>query len=242
MTQTSFDPFPAADLETNRSGRPADDQRGRLRIDARAIRKNEFVGAAVCVVLAALLLTATGPAPNESIRPIAGVGFALLAIFFLFRATATGYLLTQDLRGGALRPWKGSHPTRLRPLQRPQWPRSGCAWPGNRRRPGSRRGERDRRAAGRSRTARPCRPPCQQRRRDHDPTGAQAILRPEGQALPGGRGPGVRSRHLRPGSSAERDGGRSTANCTSPSRAPCRASSAMLGTGRRPSAAAAGQG
>jgi hypothetical protein len=47
---------------------------------------------------------------------------------------------------------------------------------------------------------------------------------------------------LRPGSRTERDGGRSTANCTSPGRAPCRASSAMLGTGRRPSAAAAGQG
>lgn len=108
MTQSSFDPFPAADLETNRAGRLGDDQRKGFGNLDRAIRKNDFTLAIVFAVLAALLLTATGPAPNSWARPIAGGGFAVVAVFLLFRAATLGDSLIQDLRSGRVEPVEGA--------------------------------------------------------------------------------------------------------------------------------------
>ena len=79
MTQ-SFDPFPVADLETTRAGRLSDEQRRRYQGAAGAFLKNEMFGAVACVVIAAILATSTGPAPNAWLRPFAAAGFIAMAV------------------------------------------------------------------------------------------------------------------------------------------------------------------
>ena len=102
MTQNSFGPLSAADLEANKAGRLTDSQRKLYRSQARAFRKNELVGAVMAAVVAALLLTSTGPAPNAWLRPVAGAGLIVLAVFLLLRATVLGDSLTWDLRSGSV--------------------------------------------------------------------------------------------------------------------------------------------
>jgi len=100
MSQTTKNPFPAADLETNKAGRLTDDQRQRYRSLERGLRKNEFVGALMCAALAAVFLTATGPAPNSQYRPLVGAAFAAAAVVLLIVATVWSDSLTRDLRAG----------------------------------------------------------------------------------------------------------------------------------------------
>jgi len=99
MTQ-SFDPFPVADLETNRAGRLSDEQRRRYQGAAGAFLKNEMFGAVACVVIAAILATSTGPAPNAWLRPFAAAGFIAIGILFLLRALTKGDSLAADVRAG----------------------------------------------------------------------------------------------------------------------------------------------
>jgi hypothetical protein len=97
MIASNVDPFPAADLETNRSGRLTDAQRQRFQGLAREGRKDEFIGAAFCAALAVLLLAPVGPAPNAWARPLAGTGLMVVALL-LFRVGSKGDSLTQDMR------------------------------------------------------------------------------------------------------------------------------------------------
>lgn len=99
MIASTGDPFPAADLDTNRSGRLSDAQRKKYKGLARAGRNDEFFAAIFCGVMGVLLLAPVGPSPNAWVRPVAAAGFILVA-FLLFRTAATGDSLTQDMRSG----------------------------------------------------------------------------------------------------------------------------------------------
>jgi hypothetical protein len=99
MIASTGDPFPAADLDTNRSGRLSDAQRKKYKGLARAGRKDEFFAAIFCGAMGVLLLAPVGPSPNVWVRPVAAAGFILVA-FLLFRTAATGDSLTRDMRSG----------------------------------------------------------------------------------------------------------------------------------------------
>jgi hypothetical protein len=100
MAQTRIDPFPAAALPDNKAGRLTDDQRrgfGRLE---RGMRKDRIVFAGICAVLAVLILTASGPAPNAWLRPFAGAGFGAVAVILFISGTVYSDSLSRDLGGG----------------------------------------------------------------------------------------------------------------------------------------------
>jgi hypothetical protein len=107
MIASNVDPFPAADLETNRSGRLSDAQRKRLRGLARAGRKDEFLLAVVCAGLAVFLLVAPLTSPNVWFRPVAAAGLIVVALLIL-RAAVTGDSLTKDLRSGRVETVEGA--------------------------------------------------------------------------------------------------------------------------------------
>lgn len=100
MIVTNPDPYPAADLETNRGGRLSDAQRGRLKGLARAGRKDELLLAVVCAGVAAFLFSGFGPTTtNGLVRPLAGAGFVVVGLLLL-RTAVSGDALTKDLRSG----------------------------------------------------------------------------------------------------------------------------------------------
>jgi hypothetical protein len=107
MTQ-SFDPFPVADLETNRAGRLSDEQRQRYRGAAGAFLKNEMFVAIGFFVIAAILATATGPAPNAWLRPFAAAAFVAIGILLLLRAVTKGDSLAADVRAGRVETVEGA--------------------------------------------------------------------------------------------------------------------------------------
>ncbi len=87
-------------LETNRTGRLTDVQRQQLTAVDRGFRKGMIGFAGMCALIGVILLTATGPAPNAWLRPIAGVGLLVLAGALVFYYLPGGDRLTQDLRRG----------------------------------------------------------------------------------------------------------------------------------------------
>ena len=99
MIESNVDPFPAADLETNRSGRLTDAQRKRLRGLARAGRKDEFIGAMFCGGVAVVLLAGVGPSLAGLVRPLLGAAFVAVALLLL-RTAVSGDSMTRDLRSG----------------------------------------------------------------------------------------------------------------------------------------------
>jgi hypothetical protein len=107
MIATSADPFPAADLDTNRSGRLSDSQRSRLKGLARAGRKDELLLAVVCVGVAAFLFSGFGPTSSGLVRPLVGVGFVGVALLLL-RTAVSGDALTKDLRSGRVEKVEGA--------------------------------------------------------------------------------------------------------------------------------------
>jgi hypothetical protein len=107
MTQ-GFDPLSAGDLETNRGGRLTDRQRKVYKAKERSFRWNELVGGVMSGVLGAILLTATGPAPNAQYRPLAGAAFAVVGAFFVVRGLFLGDSLSSDLRSGSVETVEGA--------------------------------------------------------------------------------------------------------------------------------------
>jgi len=107
MIASKVDPFPAADLEANRSGRLTDAQRTRLGRAARAGRKDEFIGALFCLGVGVVLLAAPGLSLNILIREGAGAAFLLVAVLLL-RQAADGDSLTKDLRSGRVERLEGA--------------------------------------------------------------------------------------------------------------------------------------
>jgi hypothetical protein len=88
MTQTTQTPeaFSAADIEANRAGRLADDQRRYLRSGARSFSRSMLTGAVLAGAIGVLLATAIGPAKNASERPLAAAAFFVGAVVCLLLA------------------------------------------------------------------------------------------------------------------------------------------------------------
>jgi hypothetical protein len=108
MTQSGSDSLSPADLDANKGGRLSDSQRKGFSNLDRSVRKDQFVFAAIFLVLAGVLFTATGPAPNAWARPIASAVFAAVAVVFLLRAMTLGDSLLQDLRSGRVETIEGA--------------------------------------------------------------------------------------------------------------------------------------
>ena len=108
MAQTKFDPFPAADLESNRAGRLTPDQRqgyGRLE---RGIRKDRVMFGIILGVISALILSSNGPTSNALERPGFGAAFAAAAVFLILYGLFITDSLTRDLRAGAVKSIEGA--------------------------------------------------------------------------------------------------------------------------------------
>jgi hypothetical protein len=108
MTQISFDPFPAADLESNRAGRLTPDQRKGFGALERGIRKDRVVFGLILAVIAALVLTSNGRTGNALERPAFGAAFGAGAVFFLLYGLFITDSLTRDLRSGAVQSAEGA--------------------------------------------------------------------------------------------------------------------------------------
>ena len=107
MIASNVDPFPAADLDTNRGGGLTDPQRERLRGLASAGRKDELVGAVFCGGFGGVLLAAPGLSLNPLIRLAAG-GLLLAVAVILLREAVGGDSLTKDLRSGRVERIEGA--------------------------------------------------------------------------------------------------------------------------------------
>lgn len=107
MIVSNPDPFPASDLEANKSGRLTDAQRKRLKGLARAGRHDEFLLAVVCGGVAAFLFSGVGPSISGLVRPLAGAGFVLVALLLL-RTAISGDSFTKDVRSGLVEKVEGA--------------------------------------------------------------------------------------------------------------------------------------
>jgi hypothetical protein len=107
MIASNVDPFPAADLDTNRSGRLSDSQRSRLKGLARAGRKDEFIGAVFCAGLGVVLLAAPGLSLSVWVR-FGGAAILLVVAVILLRTAIGGDSLTKDLRSGRVERVEGA--------------------------------------------------------------------------------------------------------------------------------------
>lgn len=97
-TSASVQPFPLDALETNRSGRLSDAQRQSYSKGARLGRKNEFTGSFVFIAMGLLILFGVDSSKPAYLHYGFPVLMFLAAGFFVFRSTAAGDPLTQDLR------------------------------------------------------------------------------------------------------------------------------------------------
>ena len=76
MAQTTFEPFPAADLDSNRAGRLTRDQRGAYRDLERGVRKERVMLALILTVISALVFVSNGKVDPPWERQAFGAGFA----------------------------------------------------------------------------------------------------------------------------------------------------------------------
>jgi hypothetical protein len=109
MTQSGSTVLNADALETNRAGKLTDAQRKGFRGLDRAIRKNELSLAVICAIIGALLLTSNGgPASEQWLHPVGGIGFGVVAVVLLVRALFLGDSLSSDLRSGHVETVEGA--------------------------------------------------------------------------------------------------------------------------------------
>jgi hypothetical protein len=94
--------FSAEALETNRAGRLTDLQRRQFGSIDRNWRKSMVGLAAGLVIIALLLLSSSGPAPNAWMRPFAGAAFLAIAVGMVLYAMPTRDPLARDLRSGSV--------------------------------------------------------------------------------------------------------------------------------------------
>ena len=108
MTQTSFDPFPAADLESNRAGRLTPDQRKGFSSLERGLRKDRVFFGVILAVIGALVLTSNGGTVSALERTAFGAAFGAAAVFSLLYGLFITDSLTRDLRSGAVQNAEGA--------------------------------------------------------------------------------------------------------------------------------------
>ena len=100
MTFQPASPLHADALEANRGGRLTDTQRADWKSYDRGWRKNELVGAGICVVLGAILLNAAFGRSGSPSQLLLGLAFLVGAAVFLARGVLNLDPLAADLRAG----------------------------------------------------------------------------------------------------------------------------------------------
>ena len=94
--------FSADALEANCAGRLTDLQRRQFGSIDRNWRKSMLGLAAGLGIIALLLLSSSGPAPNAWLRPFAGAAFLAIAVGMVLYAMPTRDPLARDLRSGSV--------------------------------------------------------------------------------------------------------------------------------------------
>jgi hypothetical protein len=108
MSGAPLSPFPADALATNQAGKLTDSQRSLYAGNDRSSRRSELYVAAGAIVIALLLVTSTGPAPNAAFRPLVALICVVVAAVLVFRATLAPDALSSDLSKGAVESVEGA--------------------------------------------------------------------------------------------------------------------------------------
>lgn len=95
-------------LEANRGGRLSDTQRDNLRSYDRGTGTGNLRVAALCVVLAIVLLVSSSPGKNAWLRPYGAVGALAVAGYLVLRSRGRGSRLSRDLRSGRVQTVEGA--------------------------------------------------------------------------------------------------------------------------------------
>ena len=107
MSGAPASPFPADALATNQTGKLTDSQRSLYRGNDRSFRKTELYLAGGAIVIALLLISSTGPAPNAAYRPLFALICVVVAAILVFRATLPD-ALSSDLSKGTVESAEGA--------------------------------------------------------------------------------------------------------------------------------------
>ena len=102
MSGAPSNPFAADSLAANQAGQLTDAQRTLYRSDDRSTRRTELYLAVGAIVIAVLLITSTGPAPNAAFRPLFAAICVVAAVILVFRAMLAPDSLSRDLSAGSV--------------------------------------------------------------------------------------------------------------------------------------------
>jgi hypothetical protein len=102
MSGAPSSPFAADSLAANQGGQLTDAQRNLYRGDDRSTRKTELYLAVGAIVIAVLLITSAGPAPNAAFRPLLALICVAAAVVLVFRAALAPDSLSRDLAAGTV--------------------------------------------------------------------------------------------------------------------------------------------
>ncbi len=102
MSGAPSSPFAADALAANQGGRLTDAQRNLYRGADRSTRRTELYLAVGAIVIAVLLITSTGPAPNAAFRPLVAAICVVAAVILAWRATLAPDSLSRDLAAGSV--------------------------------------------------------------------------------------------------------------------------------------------
>ena len=108
MSGAPASPFPADALAANQAGKLTDSQRSLYAGNDRSSRRSELYVAVGAIVIALLLVTSTGPAPNAAFRPLFALICVVVAAVLVFRATLAPDALSSDLSKGAVESAEGA--------------------------------------------------------------------------------------------------------------------------------------
>jgi len=108
MSGAPASPFPAEALAVNQAGQLTDAQRKLYAGNDRSFRKTELYLAGGAIVVALLLISSTGPAPNAAFRPLLALICVVVAAILVFRATLAPDALSSDLSKGTVESAEGA--------------------------------------------------------------------------------------------------------------------------------------
>jgi hypothetical protein len=108
MSGAPASPFPADALAANQAGKLTDSQRSLYAGNDRSSRRSELYVAIGAIIIALLLVTSTGPAPNAAFRPLFALICVVVAAVLVFRATLAPDALSSDLSKGAVESAEGA--------------------------------------------------------------------------------------------------------------------------------------
>lgn len=108
MSGAPASPFPADALAVNQAGKLTDAQRKLYAGSDRSLRKTQLYLAGGAIVIALLLISSTGPAPNAAFRPLFALICVVGAAILVFRATLAPDALSSDLSKGTVESAEGA--------------------------------------------------------------------------------------------------------------------------------------